>query len=329
LDTFKSFESRLPSVNVQTFDGIALQLFRFQAGENKVYRHFLQALKIDPQKVTSLTEIPFLPIRFFKNHLLKTQNWLEEEIFTSSGTTGENTSRHAVFNVENYCLHAQHIFEKAFGPLTDYHLLALLPSYLEREHSSLVAMIRHFIKQTESPHSGFYLNNQQQLVQHVEKLKNSSKKTIVWGVSYALLDVAERYSPDWSGCLVFETGGMKGKRKEITRNELHEILKTRFSIKSVHSEYGMTELLSQAYANDGNLFQPSNSMKIIIRDITDPFRKGLLKETGGINVIDLGNIRTIAFIETEDLGKVYKNGLFEVLGRTDNSDVRGCNLLVE
>lgn len=329
MDTFKSFESGLPSVNVQTFNEIALRLFRFQVTENNVYSHFVKALGIDPKKIASVYEIPFLPIRFFKSQLLKTQNWQEEEIFTSSGTTGLRTSRHAIFSIDDYCWHAQSIFEKSFGSLKDYHLLALLPSYLERQHSSLVTMIHHFIKQTGSPHSGFYLHNQQQLVDDAEKLQTDSKKTIVWGVSYALLDVAEKYSPDWSACLVFETGGMKGKRKELTRDELHGLLSQKLNIKNVCSEYGMTELLSQAYTKGGNLFDPPNNMKIIVRDITDPFRKGLLSEAGGINIIDLANIRTIAFIETEDLGKVHKNGFFEVLGRTDNSDMRGCNLLVE
>jgi hypothetical protein len=329
LNTLGSFELALPTVNVQTFDEIALQLFRFQARENEVYTNFLKALRIEAESVTSIAEIPFLPIRFFKSHLIKTQAWQEEAIFTSSGTTGLQTSRHAVYRTQSYCLHAQQLFENIFGSLKDYHLLALLPSYLERENSSLVAMIDHFIKQTNSPYSGFYLHNQQQLVEDVKKLKADSRKIIVWGVTYALLDMAEKYSPDWSSCFIFETGGMKGRRKEITRNELHEVLKNALQVKEIYSEYGMTELLSQAYTLGGNLFRPAHSMKIVVRDITDPMRKGLVSESGGINVIDLANVRSVAFVETEDLGKVHKNGFFEILGRADNSDIRGCNLLVE
>jgi hypothetical protein len=228
-----------------------------------------------------------------------------------------------------YCLYAQKIFEQVFGSLQQYHLLALLPSYLERGNSSLVAMIHHFIRQTGSESSGFYLHNQEQLVADLSRLKNSGKKVIVWGVTYALLDIAEKFAPNWKDVLVFETGGMKGRRKEITRDALHETLKNSLNIDKVYSEYGMTELLSQAYSAGGSLFYPAPSMKILIRDITDPLRKGLVHETGGINVIDLANYRTVAFIETEDLGKIHKNYHFEILGRSDTSDVRGCNLLVE
>lgn len=329
MDTIKSFELLLHQVNAQTFDEIALRLFRFQVQNNPVYGNFLEALRLDPSTVTNVNAIPFLPIRFFKEHVLKTEEWKEEVFFESSGTTGALTSRHAVHNVEEYCVHAQKIFEQAFGSLQQYHFLALLPSYMERGQSSLVAMIHHFIQQTGSDSSDFYLHNQEQLVEDVNRLKNSGKKVIVWGVTYALLDIAEKFSPDWQDVLVFETGGMKGRRKEITREALHETLKNCLNIDKVYSEYGMTELLSQAYSAGENIFYPAPSMKILIRDITDPLRKGLLHETGGINVIDLANYRTIAFIETEDLGKIDENGHFEVLGRSDNSDVRGCNLLVE
>ncbi|NBW34397.1 MAG: acyl transferase [Cytophagia bacterium] len=306
MDTFKSFESLL-----------------------LVYKRYLNALSINPRQVENILDIPFMPIRFFKEHPLKTGNWQEKLYFESSGTTGSQTSRHAVYNLDAYLSHAEYIFEQHFGSLKDYHLLALLPSYLEKGNSSLVAMIDHFIKKTASPQSGFYLNNYQKLVEDVDQLRSSSKKIIVWGVTYALLDIAELYQPDWHEVLVFETGGMKGRRKEITREELHQTLKTRLKLEKVYSEYGMTELLSQAYTKGDHLFYPSHTMKILVREITDPFRKGLVNETGGINVIDLANIYSVAFIETEDLGKVDKSGNFEVLGRSDNSDVRGCNLLVE
>lgn len=329
MDTIKSFELLLHQVNAQTFDEIALRLFRFQVQNNPVYGNFIKALRLNPNTINHVNDIPFLPIRFFKDHVLKTREWKEEVFFESSGTTGMLASRHAVYSVEEYCAHAQKIFEQTFGSLQQYHFLALLPSYLERGNSSLVAMIHHFIQQTGSESSGFYLHNQEQLVEDVNRLKNSGKKVIVWGVTYALLDIAEKFTPDWQDVLVFETGGMKGRRKEITREALHETLKNRLKIDKVYSEYGMTELLSQAYSKGGSLFYPASSMKIIIRDITDPLRKGLQHETGGINVIDLANYRTISFIETEDLGKIDENGHFEVLGRSDNSDVRGCNLLVE
>lgn len=329
MDTFKSFDLLLPSLNAQRFDEIALRLFRFQARENLIYKRYLEALRVNPDKVNGIEDIPFLPIRFFKEHALKTRKWAEKLFFESSGTTGTQTSRHAIYDMESYLSHAEQIFEKNFGSLTHYHLLALLPSYLEKGNSSLVAMIDHFIKKTDSVHSGFYLNNYEKLVEDVDRLKTSSKKVIVWGVTYALLDVADLYKPDWQDVMVFETGGMKGRRREITREELHQTLKANLKLDKIYSEYGMTELLSQAYTQGTHLFYPSHSMKIIIREITDPFRKGLIDETGIINVIDLANIYSMAFIETEDLGKVNKSGNFEVLGRSDNSDVRGCNLLVE
>lgn len=316
-------------LNDRTFPEIALQLFRFQAAENPVYNRFISALQVAPERVSRLEDIPFLPIRFFKDQLIKTGTWNEVALFQSSGTTGTQTSRHAVYDVAAYHAYARQTFENQFGSLKGYHVLALLPSYLERGNSSLVSMIDHFIKRTESPHSGFYLHNTEALLADVERLRSDNRKVLVWGVTYALLDIAEQFSPDWSHVLIFETGGMKGRRKEITRGELHELLVRRLKVGRVCSEYGMTELLSQAYTTESGQFEPAKTMRIIIRDLSDPFRKGLVKETGAINVIDLANFSTIAFIETEDIGKLNENGLFEVLGRVDNSDIRGCNLLVE
>ncbi len=221
-------------------------------------------------------------------------------------------------------------FEQAFGNIADFQFLALLPSYLERRDSSLVAMMDYFIKRSQSPSSGFYLHDTAKLLLDLEKSKSSGlKKTVLWGVTFALLDIAERYQPDLSHCLVFETGGMKGRRLEITRNELHTILGQAFQVEGIYSEYGMTELLSQAYSRGKNAFFCPPWMKIVVRDVTDPMLKGLLNETGGINVIDFANLDSIAFIETDDLGKAYADGSFEIMGRLDNSDVRGCNLLVE
>lgn len=327
METFESFKIQLYSVNANNFDDIALKLFRHQAAHNPLYREFLSYLNVNPAEVGGIYQIPFLPIRFFKQHTVKTGAWSSDIVFTSSGTTGQLTSSHHVFNKDFYLSHAERCFSSAFGPIEQYHLLALLPSYLERSGSSLVAMIDHFIKKSGSPYSGFYLNNVNQLLSDLERLRSDGKQVILWGVTFALLDIALRFKPDLSHCMVFETGGMKGRGKEITRTELHEILCSCFNISKIYSEYGMTELLSQAYSQGEGTFQATQWMKIVGRDITDPFRKGLLHETAGINVIDLANWHSIAFIETEDLGKIYSETTFEIMGRMDNSDVRGCNLL--
>jgi len=327
LDTFKSFTPLLYEVNDKSFANIALSLFRFQANHNPVYRQYIQNLNIEVDRITNINDIPFLPISFFKRHAIKTDDWTSDAIFTSSGTTGSQLSTHHIRDVSFYLEHAQRCFEYFFGPLSDYHFLAYLPSYLERSDSSLISMMKHFIAKSQSPYSGFYLHNVDQLIRDIEALKKDRRKTILWGVSFALLDLAEQHGVDVSHCLVFETGGMKGRRKEMIRDELHAVLKRGLHVKSIYSEYGMTELLSQAYMKDDR-FKCPPWMKIIAREITDPFQKGLLDETGGLNVIDLANGHSIAFIETEDLGKVYHDGAFDVLGRMDNSDVRGCNLLV-
>ena len=329
MDTFKSFDRDLYSVNEDNFEDIALQLFHFQVENNPVYAAYVAHLRTDTRAVKSIEQIPCLPISFFKSHLLKTGDWQPETIFTSSGTTGQRTSSHAVRRMEFYRSHAVRCFEYFFGDIRQYHFLALLPSYLERRDSSLVAMIEYFIDKSHSRYSGFYLHNTDKMLQDIEKLKHDGKKTILWGVTFALLDLAERYNPDLSHCLVFETGGMKGRREEITRPELHSKLAKAFGVEKVYSEYGMTELLSQAYSGGKNAFFCAPWMKVVGRDMTDPLARGLLNETAGINVIDIANVDSIAFIETEDIGRVYADGSFEVLGRLDNSDVRGCNLMVE
>lgn len=329
MDTLKSFETKLYSVNESSFEDIALELFHFQAVYNPVYRDFLRNLSVDIKSVKQLSQIPFLPIRFFKSHDIKAGDWIPEVTFTSSGTTSSTTSRHPVRHLSFYLSHSQRCFEYFFGSLAGYHLLALLPSYLERQGSSLIAMIDHFIKVSGSTYSAFYLHNVDQLVDRLERLRQDEKRTLLWGVSFALLDLAEHHSMDLSHCLVFETGGMKGKRKEIIRHELHKVLSDSFHLKDVFSEYGMTELLSQAYTKGGTRFFCPPWMRVLARDLTDPLETGLLNESGGINVIDLANWHSAAFIETEDLGRVFDDGTFEVLGRADNSDVRGCSLLVE
>ena len=329
METYKSFSLDLSTVNEQNFEDIALQLFRFQAESNPLYKHYINCLRLEPFSVTSLKGIPFLPISFFKNHIIKTGAWVPEIHFVSSGTTGQQPGNHPVRDLAFYLHHASNCFEFFFGNVRNYHFLALLPSYLERRNSSLVAMMDFFIRTSNSPFSGFYLENTAQLLQDLQNLKSDGKKTILWGVTFALLDLAERYHPDLSHCMVFETGGMKGRRAEITRPELHATLSAAFGVKEIFSEYGMTELLSQAYSRGKKGFFCPPCMKIRVRDITDPMRKGLLNETGGINVVDLANLDSIAFIETEDLGKVDPDVSFEILGRMDNSDMRGCNLMVE
>ncbi len=327
METFKSFESQLYGVNDSTFEDIALRLFRFQASHNTLYRQFLDNLHILPDKIHSIRSIPFMPISFFKRHTVKTGNWPDDAIFRSSGTTRSVVSSHHIYNLPFYRHHAVKCFEHFFGSVKDHHFLALLPGYLERNDSSLVAMIDHFVKASRSAFSGFYLHNRSDLLSDLEKLRENPKKPILWGVTFALMDLAESH-PDLSHCLVFETGGMKGKRAEITRPALHKMLKHGLRITKVYSEYGMTELLSQAYTDGSERFSCPPWMKIIGRDLSDPRALGLCNETAGLNVIDLANWHSVAFIETEDLGKVYENGSFEVLGRVDNTDIRGCNLMV-
>lgn len=327
MNTLKDFESQIYTVNDRSFEDIALSLFRFQANNNSIYRQYIENLGIDTITIKSVHQIPFLPISFFKNQTVKTGDWTEETIFTSSGTTGLTTSTRYVKDLEFYLNHSEKCFEYFFGDLSEYHFLGYLPSYLERSNSSLVAMIDRFIKKSQSNYSGFYLHDTDKLIQDLEVLRNDSRKTILWGVSFALLDLIENFNIDLSHCMIFETGGMKGRRKEMTRQELHSQLTNAFHVNTIYSEYGMTELFSQAYSKSNGFACPP-WMKILVREITDPRNVGLLNETGAINVIDLSNIDSIAFIETEDIGRVQPDDSFEVLGRMDNSDVRGCNLLV-
>ncbi len=328
METFRSFESEIYSVNEDSFADIALRVFRFQAHSNPTYKSYISNLGVDIEQVTTLDQIPFLPITFFKAKEIKSGNWNPEVTFTSSGTTGASVSQHLIPDLEFYLRHSQRCFEFFFGSVKDFHFLALLPSYLEREGSSLITMMEHFIKESESLYSGFYLNDVPKLLNDFKQIRGDDRKTILWGVSFALMDLAENH-PMELNAMLFETGGMKGRRKEITREALHETISNSFQVKQVFSEYGMTELLSQAYTQGGLRFSCPPWMKVIGRELTDPLRKGLLNESAGINVIDLANLHSVAFIETEDLGRVYEDGRFEVLGRSDNSDIRGCNLLVE
>lgn len=327
MNSFKSFYQEIFNVNKSNFDELALKIFRYQADSNPVYKKYIENLNIQPTGVRKIQDIPFLPISFFKSKQIKTGIWKEEGVFESSGTTGQITSKHYIKSKAFYLTNSYRIFSQFYGHLNNYHLLALLPSYLERENSSLVAMVEHFMPLTNSTFSGFYLNNYDQLIDAVQNIKDN-RKILLMGVSFALLDLAEKYGPDLSGAIIMETGGMKGRRKEMIREELHEVLRNGLNTGNIHSEYGMTELMSQAYSFGNGVFQAPPWMKILLRDVNDPFELDVRKSSGGINIIDLANIDSCAFIETQDMGKMHNNGHFEVLGRFDNTDIRGCNLMV-
>lgn len=310
------------------FEKIALKVFRFQHENNSVYREFCELLKVEKGSVKSLQQIPFLPIQFFKSHEVVSNSDFVQETFTSSGTTGMLTSKHLITDVTLYEDSYRNAFSDFYGNIEDYVVLALLPSYLERSGSSLIYMVKDLMVLSNNENSGFYLNNYDELILKLTELDNSGQNVILIGVTYALLDLIEKHKFQLKNTIIMETGGMKGKRKEIIREELHEILCEGFGVSSIHSEYGMTELLSQAYSLGNGIFECPNWMNIIIRDTEDALTYVTTGKTGGINVIDLANINSCSFIATQDLGKKYPNNTFEVLGRFDNSDIRGCNLMV-
>ena len=312
------------------FNALALQVFHFQYENNDIYNRYVSALPINTSEITHYTQIPCLPISFFKSQEIVCQAIHQDTVcFTSSGTTGQITSKHYVNDVAIYESSFNKGFELFYGKPTNYCVLALLPNYLEREGSSLVYMFDHLITQSKHPDSGFYLNNMTDLVAKIQHLKQLKQKTLLLGVTYALLDLAELDVTLSDDFIVMETGGMKGKRPEMLKEELHAILKEKFMVSSIHSEYGMTELLSQAYSQKEGLFACPPWMKVLVRDVNDPFSYSFNKKTGGINVIDLANINSCAFIETKDLGRIHDTNLFEVIGRFDNSDIRGCNLMIQ
>jgi phenylacetate-coenzyme A ligase PaaK-like adenylate-forming protein len=312
------------------FSVSALEILNYQYDNNKIYQDFINSLGKDRSKIKSLYDIPFLPVEFFRNHKVITGGLPVEKIFESSGTTGTTPGKHFLMDLRLYEESFLRSFIQFYGKPEEYLIAALLPSYTEREGSSLVYMVDNLIQRSLNPHSGFCKNNIEDFVPAIKKAKEEKQKILLIGVSFALLDLAENKPPDLSGVIVMETGGMKGRRKELTRSELHSILKEKLNVLSIHSEYGMTELLSQAYSKGDGIFYCPPWMKIIIRDPLDPLT--LYSEpgrTGGINIIDLANINSCSFIATGDLGKVHEDGGFEVLGRFDNSDIRGCNLLAE
>jgi len=318
---------KIIEVSPDNFNELALKVFNFQYNHNILYKQYVDLLRIVPSSVNSIEAIPFLPIQFFKNNIIKSDSWHEEIVFSSSGTTGKTTSKHFVRSLEFYQQIAANTFEKFYGPLEKYTILGLLPSYLERSDSSLVYMVDHFIKLSTSPLSGFYLDDFEKLLDTIVAARKAQSPVIVIGVTFALLDMADRFTVDLSDCILMETGGMKGKRKELIRSEVHQQLHQAFNVETVHSEYGMTELLSQGYSKGNGLFEPGYTMRILTREVTDPLTLQKTKRNGVLNIIDLANLDTCSFLATDDLGKVYADGSFEVAGRLDTSDIRGCNLL--
>lgn len=315
--------------NQEEFNDCALQIFNYQVNYNQVYKQYVTHLGIDIHEINHYTKIPFLPIEFFKTQQVYTNPGTPSITFTSSGTTGMINSQHHVYDLDWYESSFRKAFEKFYGPVENIAILALLPSYLEREGSSLIYMVDDLINRSKINESNYFLYNHQELYDVLMKLKADKTKTILIGVTYALLDFIEKYHIDFPELIVMETGGMKGKRKEMIREELHSILCQGFNVKSIHSEYGMTELLSQGYSMGEGLFHTPEWMKILIRDTNDPLSLLTHSNTGAINVIDLANFHSCAFIATQDLGKIHADQSFEILGRFDNADIRGCNLLVQ
>lgn len=310
------------------FEKITMKVFRFQYQNNPVYREFCDLIKKNPANVKTVNEIPFLPIQFFKSRVVISSQNPVQQIFTSSGTTGSETSKHFVTDIALYEQSFRLGFSQFYGNIENYVVLALLPSYLEREGSSLVYMVDDLIKSSNHPESGFYLHDYDKLSEKLVQLDNDGENILLIGVTYAFLDLIEKQKFRLKNTIVMETGGMKGKRKEIIREELHKMLCGGFGVSGIHSEYGMTELLSQAYSNGTGIFECPPWMQVFIRDTEDAMTILPNGKTGGINVIDLANLNSCSFIATQDLGKKNPNHSFEVLGRFDNSDIRGCNLMV-
>lgn len=312
----------------EDFLQLALKVFRHQASNCAIYKRYIEALSIKIEEVNSLEKIPFLPIEFFKNHKITTSEKLEEKVFSSSGTTGSTPSQHFITDLSIYEESFRNAFKLFYGDPQDYSILALLPSYLERSGSSLIYMVDDLISKSKYAQSGYFLYNHEDLYRQLNDLKDRNIPTILFGVTYALLDFIEKHPIRFPNLIVMETGGMKGQRKEMIREELHEILCRGFGVLKIHSEYGMTELLSQAYSKGDGKFVCPPWMKIMIRELNDPFNFLGNDQTGGVNVIDLANLNSCSFIATQDLGNTSEDGGFEILGRFDQSDIRGCNLLV-
>ena len=315
------------NVDYKNFDQIAFEVFKFQYKNNTVYKSYCDLLKKTPSNVEDISRVPFLPISFFKSHsVICTKKY--DKVFYSSGTTNDNISKHYVSDINIYEKSFLKNFVDNYGDPKEYVILGLLPNYMENENSSLIYMVNNLIELSESNDSGFFLKEYDPIIEKMKSLCRKNKKIILIGVSYALLDLTKSKNLNLENTIMIETGGMKGRKREMIKKELHEILKERTGLKKIHSEYGMTELLSQAYSKSDGIFSCPKWMKIFIRDINDPNFLYSNDKSGGINIIDLANVNSCSFIATEDMGSLHKNGSFEIMGRIDHSDTRGCNLLV-
>ena len=327
-----NLENNIFTTPYYQFEKLAIEIFRMQYRKNEVYHQYVNSLPIEADKIFHLSEIPFLPISFFKTHKVICRNVEPEITFESSGTTGQNTSKHYVKSVRLYQDSFNNGFNLFYGDIKNWCILGLLPGYLERSNSSLVKMVTDLIEESQNPRSGFYLHNHETLYQTLVANEIAQQPSLLIGVTYSLLDFAEKYSLKLKYTTIMETGGMKGKREEITREEVHQVLENKLGVNTIHSEYGMTELLSQAYSKGKGIFQTPPWMQVLIREHNDPFAitdaASCTKTVSGlINIIDLANLYSCAFIATDDVGKLYRNGKFEVLGRRDASDLRGCSLM--
>lgn len=315
-------------VTAASFETTALEVFAWQYQQVEIYRLYCDSIRRTPQSVNTLAEIPFLPIDFFKSHEVICKGMDAVKIFESSGTTSQVSSKHLVADLAIYEQSFKKCFKQYYGDVKDYVVLAMLPSYLERGNSSLVYMAQSLIEDSRQSASGFFLNNFEKLFGLLKQLKDGQQKVLLLGVTFALLDFADVYQIDFPDLIVMETGGMKGRREELTRQEIHEQLKTAFGVKQIHSEYGMTELLSQGYSNGNGVFTTPAWMKVLTRDVYDPFALQTGASSGAVNIIDLANVYSCSFIATGDLAKIGADGSFEILGRIDNAELRGCNLMM-
>jgi phenylacetate-coenzyme A ligase PaaK-like adenylate-forming protein len=322
------FEHKIFSITDAEFNNQALETFHFQYLNNAIYRQFADTLHTDIAAIKLVEQIPFLPISFFKTHTVTSGQFDPAVTFESSGTTGSVNSRHLVKDLGIYEQSFLRAFEQFYGPVNEWCILALLPAYLERKHSSLVVMADALIKKSHHPASNFYLYDHASLYQTLQALEEKQQKTLLIGVTFALLDFAAKYSLPLKHTTIMETGGMKGRREELTRDEVHQVLKDAFQVPAIHSEYGMTELLSQAYSHGEGRFATPPWMKVLLREEDDPLAVSAKARTGVINVVDLANIYSCSFIATDDAGRIHADGSFEVLGRLDHSDVRGCSLML-
>ena len=324
-----SFIKEIFNINSsEQFNEVCLKVFNYQYKENKIYKKYVDELKVKINNIENCDQIPFLPVEFFKTHKIITGTGVVQKIFKSSGTTGFVASSHYITDLNIYEKSFVKTFNLFYGKPEKYTFLALLPSYSERNDSSLIYMVQKLMNISNKKDNRFYLYDHQELFEKITDLEKQNKKTILFGVSFALIDFFEKYNIELKHTTIIETGGMKGRKKEIVREELHSVIKSATGLSGIHSEYGMTELLSQAYSKSNNLYKTPPWMKILIRDTNDPFDYIETGKSGGINIIDLANIYSCSFIETKDLGKIHKDNSFEVLGRFDNSDIRGCNLMV-